>query len=103
MTEPTVTAPDDAEAVEAEPEAEPSSKPSTARLAMIGAGAALVAIVVAAQRDIATQPDLRGPRWMWHAIASTPPGVVVYGMFGPKGHPLGDLPTATVRTFTPET
>ncbi len=101
MTEPTETAPDDADADEAGSAS--SSKPSTGKIALIGAGVALVAIVVAAQRDIATQPNLRGPRWLWHAVASTPPGVVIYGMFGPKGHPLGDLPTATVQRVTPET
>ncbi|MEO1063587.1 MAG: hypothetical protein AAFZ07_19395 [Actinomycetota bacterium] len=78
-----------------------SSKPPTDKLVLIGAAAALIAIVVAAQRDIATQPNLRGPRWLWHAIASTPPGVVIYGMYGPKGHPFGDLPSPTVQVVDP--
>ncbi len=107
MTEPIQTAPDDVDdgdAPDAEAEAEdPGSKPSPRKLVLIGAGAALVAIVVAAQRDIATQPDLRGPRWFWHAVASTPPGVVLYGLFGPRGPEFGDLPPATIRVVTPET
>ncbi|MEM9035984.1 MAG: hypothetical protein AAGA99_08895 [Actinomycetota bacterium] len=57
-----------------------------AKGAVIAAGVALVAIVAAAQRDVATQSEdrLRGPRWLWKAVASTPPGVLLYGAFGTK-------------------
>ena len=101
MTESTDTDAQDVETAESGGEESPS-KPPTDKVVMIGAAVALVAIVVAAQRDIATQPDLRGPRWLWHAIASTPPGVVIYGLFGPKGPRFGDLPAPTVGVVTPE-
>lgn len=71
-----------------------------ARAAVVGAGLVLAAIVAAAQRDVATQAAdrLRGPRWLWKVIASTPPGVVVYGLIGTKKpmSPYPDLPAPTV-------
>ncbi len=102
MNEPTETTLDDVEATE--PDADPSSKLPLPfdKLVLAGAGAALVAIVAATQRDITTQPNLRGPRWLWHVIASTPPGVLLYGWFGTRGPEFGDLPRPTVQVVTPE-
>ncbi|MEM8902224.1 MAG: hypothetical protein AAGF02_00845 [Actinomycetota bacterium] len=100
-TETTETEAEALDASDAEEEAAAPSRFPLDKVALVGAGVALVAIVVAAQRDIATQENLRGPRWMWHVIATTPPGVIIYGKLGPRGHPFGDLATPTVSKVVP--
>ena len=99
MTDATNPTTDEAEAVDA-PESSDATLPF-AKIAVIVAGIALAAIVAATQRDIATQPSLRGPRWLWHVIAATPPGVLLYGWFGTRGPEFDDLPEPTVHVVTP--
>lgn len=101
MNEPTETALDDVEATETVADAWKSSPPFD-KVVLAVAGAALVVIVAATERDITTQPNLRGPRWLWRAVAATPPGVVLYGLFGTRGPEFGDLPKPTVHVVTPE-
>lgn len=71
------------------------------RAVVIGAAVAQVLLVLATQRDISTQAEdrLRGPRWLWHAIATTPLGVIVYGAIGTKADkpPFPSLPAPRVE------
>lgn len=74
--------------------------PKPVAAAVVGSAVALVALTIAAQRDVARRDRalLRGPRWLWRAVASTPVGVVAYGMLGIKQRkpPFPSLPAPKV-------